>query len=334
MVKHLKYDPDLRSFLRTPLCQIPLKKRGSIALKCLEQVRLELKSKGINFNFHYWASDDWFCPDGITGIAIPFYLFNEQALTLEQKYIGHAEGKTEEECLKLIRHELGHAIDNAFHLRDCEERREIFGDHRIKYPKEYIKKPFSRSYVLHLGDNYAQAHPEEDWAETFAVWLDPKSNWKEKYKDWKALKKLEYVDSIMTGLRGKRAKTICRDTLDEISTLGISYKSYLSRKLKNKSKYKAPLFKKNINRVFSSGKRINALSYLKVHEREICIRVAKNTNQYHYIIKDVMRELKNECRERNLTLRHTRRETHAPLINMLSKSTLQYVKQGKHKVIM
>ena len=42
--------------------------------------------------------------------------------------------------------------------------------------------------------HYAQKHPDEDWAETFAVWLEG-GPWRRRYRDWQvALAKLEYVD--------------------------------------------------------------------------------------------------------------------------------------------
>jgi hypothetical protein len=43
---------------------------------------------------------------------------------------------------------------------------------------------------------YAQKHPDEDFAETFAVWLTPGSAWRRRYKGWPAMRKLRYVDRM------------------------------------------------------------------------------------------------------------------------------------------
>jgi hypothetical protein len=51
--------------------------------------------------------------------------------------------------------------------------------------------------VRHLPAWYAQKHPDEDFAETFAVWLNPHSNWREVYADWNCLNKLLYVDELV-----------------------------------------------------------------------------------------------------------------------------------------
>lgn len=322
------------SLLNTPLCQLSLQLKGSLVEECIQIVQNELKDNGINFKFHSWVSDEWFCPDGISGIAIPFYLLNEDVAKLEKKYIGYIEGQSKEECLKLIRHEVGHAIDNAFNLRDCSKRKELFGSSKLKYPKEYIRKPFSRNYVKHLSENYAQSHPDEDWAETFAVWLTPNSNWKRKYSNWGAINKLNYIDNLMHTLKGKRAKSLCRDTIDEIDTLGITLKTYLNRKVKTKRKFQGPIFNRSINNVFATGRKTNALSFIKENEKELCLKVAKKTNQYHYIVRDVLKELKAECKKNELTLKMPVRETRTHLIKLLSKSTLLYIKQGKNKVVM
>ena len=111
------------------------------------------------------------------------------------------EGGTPEWCMKILRHEAGHAIDNAYKLRQRRRRQQIFGPSYMQYPEYYTPKPYSKSFVLHLDSWYAQSHPDEDFAETFAVWLNPDSDWRARYADWPALKKLEYMDALMTRAR-------------------------------------------------------------------------------------------------------------------------------------
>ena len=96
--------------------------------------------------------------------------------------------------MRILRHEAGHAIDNAYRLRRRRRWREVFGPASRPYPARYRARAGSRRYVHHLGEWYAQAHPTEDFAETFAVWLTPKSAWRRNYAGWPALHKLQAVD--------------------------------------------------------------------------------------------------------------------------------------------
>src|SRR5688572_33484676 len=92
------------------------------------------------------------------------------------------EGGNDTECMRILRHEAGHALDTAFRLHFKRQHRELFGSFAQPYPDFYKPKPKSRKYVLHLPAWYAQAHPAEDFAETFAVWLSPRSQWRRRYR--------------------------------------------------------------------------------------------------------------------------------------------------------
>ena len=174
----------------------------------IHQLYAELEQKGIVFRPYFWISDEWFTPDGIPGIAIPFYLFHPRLARLEFDQMLEVEGGTPEWCMRILRHETGHAIDNAYRLRRKRKRQELFGRSSKPYPDYYTPKPYSKSFVQHLDMWYAQSHPDEDFAETFAVWLDPNSTWQERYADWPALKKLEYIDALMRGVAGKEPLVI------------------------------------------------------------------------------------------------------------------------------
>ena len=139
------------------------------------------------------------------GIAIPFYLAHPRLRRLELTQVLEIEGGTREWCMMILRHEAGHAIENAYRLRQRPKRQALFGKSSEPYPDSYAPKPYSRSFVVHLDSWYAQSHPDEDFAETFAVWLTPGSNWRERYAGWPALRKLEYVDELMRGIAGQRA---------------------------------------------------------------------------------------------------------------------------------
>ena len=131
----------------------------------------ELRQKGIRFRPHFWLSTEWFSPDGTPGIAIPFYLGHPRLKRLERQQMFEVEGGTAEWCMRILRHEAGHAIDTAYRLHRRRRWRELFGRYSLPYPAFYQPRPYSRRYVLHLDLWYAQSHPSEDFAETFAVWL-------------------------------------------------------------------------------------------------------------------------------------------------------------------
>src|ERR687895_991861 len=185
------------------ICDLKVTIEGSILEDRIADLQRELDARSLTFQPHFWLSGEWFSPDGVPGVAIPFYLAHPRLEKLERSQMLEVEGGTPEWCMKILRHEAGHAIDNAYRLRTRLRRQRVFGPSYIQYPDYYTPKPYSKSYVLHLDSWYAQSHPDEDFAETFAVWLKPDSQWRERYDDWPAIKKLEYVDVLMRELAGK-----------------------------------------------------------------------------------------------------------------------------------
>ena len=158
----------------------------------------ELDKRQIGFRPHVWLSEEWFSPDGVPGIAVPFYLAHPRLERLERRMMRNVEGGSAESAMRILRHEAGHAIDTAYRLRRRKRWREVFGPASLPYPDTYRARPGSRRYVQHLGEWYAQAHPCEDFAETFAVWLKPNSSWRRTYAQWPAFHKLEFVDELLT----------------------------------------------------------------------------------------------------------------------------------------
>jgi hypothetical protein len=169
-----------------------------------KQLRREMKAYGLSYDFHLWVSDEWFCPDGVPGFALPFYLFNPQLMQIHRQETGTVEGKNDSEILKLMRHELGHAIDNAFALRRDPDRQRVFGSPHTEYPVAYSPRVYSRNYVHYLGESYAQSHPDEDFAETFAYWLDPHKKWRMKGFSRTLTEKLNCMDRLMRKVRSQQ----------------------------------------------------------------------------------------------------------------------------------
>jgi hypothetical protein len=189
----------LQQLLATRICDLSLRPEGTLA-ECVEQVIGELRAKGITFvPAYYLGDDDFWTADRAVSVNVPWYLANPVLWGLVND---HLFEYTREEVLMYLRHEAGHAINYAFELWRRRDWSQTFGDFRRPYRDVYSPNPWSRDYVRYLHRagmyHYAQKHPDEDWAETFAVWLDSTGHWRRRYRDWQvALAKLEYVDRII-----------------------------------------------------------------------------------------------------------------------------------------
>ena len=203
---------DDEQLLDLRLSELDLRIEGSDLEERIARARGRARGQGAAFRPHFWLADEWFCPDGVPGIAIPFYLAHPRLRRLELTQVLEIEGGTREWCMMILRHEAGHAIENAYRLRQRPKRQALFGKSSEPYPDSYAPKPYSRSFVVHLDSWYAQSHPDEDFAETFAVWLTPNSDWRERYEGWPALRKLEYVDELMRGIAGRAPLETTRRT--------------------------------------------------------------------------------------------------------------------------
>jgi hypothetical protein len=186
---------------------------------CLGALYEELQARGIRLRPHTWISGEWFSPADVPGIAIPFYLAHPRLMKLEKKMMLEVEGGTWSECMAILRHETGHAVQHAYQLQRRRRWQQLFGPSSKHYPLYYRPNPASRRYVQHLRRWYAQSHPDEDFAETFAVWLRPRSNWRTRYAGWPALKKLEYVDELMGEIAGKRPPIRCISSARRLASI-------------------------------------------------------------------------------------------------------------------
>jgi hypothetical protein len=194
-----KAPPDVQEILTKPIKELGLKVEGSPLERLVQQLYRELERKGLSrFRPLCYLSDEWGCPSGEPVIGIPFYLADPQLARLE-KEMNDLEDR--DEIMMYLRHEAGHAFNYAYALYRTPEWRDLFGPFRRPYRDGYRPVPFSRQFVRHIAGWYAQKHPDEDFAETFAVWLTPRSRWRERYKGWGAIAKLRYVDRMARRLR-------------------------------------------------------------------------------------------------------------------------------------
>ena len=198
--------PASRSLLQARIKDLKLHLAGTPLEKYLQQLYAELDAKGLSLKPQAYLSDQWGCPSGVPVIGIPFYLADQNLHSIEAELGGGAE--SEREIMMYLRHEAGHCLNYAFKLYETDEWRRLFGDYQKPYREDYKPQPFSRKYVVHISGWYAQKHPDEDFAETFAVWLTPASEWDKRYRGWGALKKLQYVQATSERLgRGELVVT-------------------------------------------------------------------------------------------------------------------------------
>src|SRR4029077_17895160 len=170
----------------------------------IQQLYAELSAKGLAFHPRTHIGDEWFVPIGIPAIFVPFFLVHDRLRALERSMMLEVEGETPEWFMKLMRHQAGHAYMYGHRVNRKKKWQQLFGQtSNEETPSFYRPRPFSRSYVVHLDDWYAQSHPDEDFAETFAVWLTPGLDWRTEYRGWKALHKLEFRDELMHSLAGR-----------------------------------------------------------------------------------------------------------------------------------
>ena len=178
----------------------------------------------------FYLSTEWGVVFGSHSIALPFYLARPELEAIQVEQVGHLEGAGRAEILRYLRHEFGHVVNYAYHLFEMEEWVRQFGSITQPYLEEYSPKPFSRRFVRHLPGWYAQKHPDEDWAETFAVWMTAAKDWRKTYRTWPtALAKLEYCDRLLATLRDRPPIVIVQERDEEVGDLTISLQEYYSQ---------------------------------------------------------------------------------------------------------
>ena len=318
------------------MCQLDLRIEGSRLEKQIHHLYMELEQKSIGFRPHFWLSNDWFTPDGIPGIAVPFYMAHPRLARLELNQMFEVEGGTSEQCMRILRHETGHAIDNAYRLRRRRDRQRLFGRSSQPYPREYTPTLFSRSFVLHLDMWYAQSHPDEDFAETFAVWLNPRSTWRKRYGDWPALGKLEYVDRLMRDISGKEPVVQSQERSDPLSRLRKTLRRHYAEKRKRYGIDDPNFYDIDLRRLFSDApeylRNMTAARFLTRNRKAIRRVVAERTGAYQYTIDQVLEEMVLRCRKLNLRLTGSEEAARLDFPVLLTVQTMNYLHSGGYRV--
>jgi hypothetical protein len=324
--------------LQLELRQLGLTLEGAWLERRVEQLYEELLARGILHLPHVWLSDEWFSPTGIGGFAIPFYLAHPRLMRLERAQMLEVEGGNNAECMRIIRHEAGHALQHAFQFQRRRRWQALFGRSSAPYPKRYRPSPSSKRYVQHLRYWYAQSHPDEDFAETFAVWLRPKSDWRRRYTGWPALKKLEYVDELMAEIGAAKPLNASRAVHEPVersrTTLAEHYAERRSRYLVHYPR----IYDRDLRRLFAghadatsppgprTGARGEAASaFLRRHRAAIRQLVATWSGEHQLTIDAVLGEMIGRARELRLRATGDERQLLADFAVLLTVHTMRFL---------
>ena len=212
----------------TPIRNLGLKIAGTRLEPIVQELEAELRRAGVRrLRPHFYLSTEWGVPFGTVSIAIPFYLARPDLTALQAERVGLVEGLNRGDILRYLRHEMGHVVNYAYRLYEQAEWVKLFGAITQPYEEDYRPRPFSRRFVAHLPGWYAQKHPDEDWAETFAVWMTPGLDWRAGYaRRPAALAKLEYCDRTLARLRDRAPAVTAEDADEDVGGLGLSLEQF------------------------------------------------------------------------------------------------------------
>jgi hypothetical protein len=290
--------------LNKRLGSLRVKLEGTWLEDCLAALNEELEERDIRLRPHAWLSSEWFSPAGVPGIAVPFYLAHPRLMKLEKKMMLEVEGGTWSECMAILRHEMGHAMQHAYQFQRRRRWQQLFGASSKRYPLYYKPNPASRRYVQHLRRWYAQSHPDEDFAETFAVWLRPRSSWRTRYAGWPALKKLEYVDELMHEIASKRPPALTRERMDPLSRLNQTLGEHYRKKQAFYEFTPPKTYDRDLIRLFSDNPRhrraLPASLFIRRHRAQIRQLIARWTGENQLTLDAVLDDMISRCRELEL----------------------------------
>jgi hypothetical protein len=325
-----------KELLQLRFCDLAIRLSGTPVSARTAQVFAELTARQIKVRPSTWLAEEWFNPDGIVGFAIPFYLAHPRLIRLERKLMLEAEGASEREALRIIRHETGHAIDEAFGFYRRPEYVAVFGSPLRRYPSSYAVKPRSRRHVVHLNSWYAQSHPVEDFAETFAIWLRPKRLWRRQYRDWPAIDKLEAVDTWMSECRNRPPLITNRQPEGELHCNERSLADHYEEKRAFYGVDASAKFDHELRRIFSvpgeaqrtNGRSPSAASILRAIRSSVRKELARPLGVPAYTVDQVLRQLTQRARALNLKHSRPTAPTIEEIVKLVSRTTMDILKNS------
>ncbi|WP_438481647.1 putative zinc-binding metallopeptidase [Oleiharenicola lentus] len=329
-------DLDEALLLERKISQLGLTLTGTPLQPLIQQLYDELSAKGLVFHPPCHVGDEWFVPVGIPAIFVPFYLTHERLRKLEAKMMLEVEGDTPKMFMRLIRHEAAHAYAYAYQLTQKRKWQRVFGRSSVKTtPEFYRPRPYSHSYVVHLDDWYAQSHPDEDFAETFAVWLTPDLDWRTRFKGWKALEKLEYVDQLMKTLAGQPPPYQPGYLEKDFNCLNLKLNTFYVRKRKQYEDTYPDFYDRDLRQLFAgppeAGPACKASVYLRQRRRQLMDAVCESSNEKKYRVNKLLSRLIERCDQLELHLSPGEAPPDMAVAAYVTTLVMNYLFTGKFK---
>jgi len=326
--------------MNKPISALNLKIEDTFLEKLIGRLYAELDRKGIIFKPKCYLTDTWGCPNKVPVIGIPFYYANSTLAQIEDKM--HGDLEDEQEIIMTLRHEAGHAINYAYILYKSEEWQDNFGRFTDPYRDYFHPNPRSREFVKHLyqqvgqysGRIYAQKHPDEDFAETFAVWLTPRSNWRRKYQNWGALKKLQFVDRLMKKIGGRKPLVTNGQLISPLKSLNFTLLEYYN-KSEERYREKAQGYVDDVlKEIFSTNgkgeRRIPAGAFIEKNQNQLVGMISHWTGEGVSSVGPLIDKL--VARAKGLNLNLSPRRQSRKLIEVTALATtliMNYTYEGK-----
>ncbi|HMP01995.1 MAG TPA: hypothetical protein PKD86_08605 [Gemmatales bacterium] len=322
--------------LNTRICDLELRISGSPVEPAIERLYRELTSKKLDFFPKFYLTDGWGCPDEVPVVGIPFYLTDRRLARLEEEQTGALED--EAMTMMLLRHEAGHAINYAYRLWEYDGWTETFGNFTKPYRDSYRPNVLSKEFVRHIthhryGRTYAQKHPDEDFAETFAVWLAPRSAWRRKYRYWPALAKLKFVDQLMRRLRNRAPLVRNGGLIQPIEELTITLAEHYGQRAERYRADAQGFVDDKLQEVFpetNGRKLITAHELLRRYEDSICLRAAHWSMLERRDVRAIVAKLKDRAAELGLYCKQNeKRDKLMDLTALVTALAMDYAYTGR-----
>src|SRR5262249_41289615 len=301
----------------------------------IEQLYSELAARGVALRPNCYLGDEWFSPEGVPDISIPFYLAHPRLKLLELHQMLEVEGGTADWCQMLLWHECGHAVAHAYRFSSRSDWQSIFGSPETEYsPETYTPRPYSKSFVRHLPNWYAQAHPDEDFAETFAVWLATgQDEWRRRYQGWKALEKLEYVNTLLQEAIGTSPVVTRRRRISEASRLRSTLARHYATRRKLYAEDFPDFYDADLRQIFGKDEPGGepAVQLMRRHRGALIASIVQWTGQRRYIVSILLRKIIERCRELRLVPPRDSVSLHLELASFLATLVTNHLYTGRFK---
>jgi hypothetical protein len=323
---------------------LPISIEGTWLEECVKELYAELDAKGLAFHPECYLADEWLTPEGEVAIGIPFYLAHPVLIRLERRMMLEAEGEGKLWCMQLLRHEAGHAFSYAYNLHKRRQWQKVFGSSKGKYGNTYKFKPYSKSYVRHLDGFYAQYNPDEDFVETFAVWLTPDADWRQKYQGWRALDKLQFVDRLMSSIKGVKPLKPRGKKLWHHKNLTITLGKYYKRKYRHEEEEFPDFHDVQLEKIFTAltdeewwafkkdrrknKEIVTAQEFIREHSKNILNSIDRCTGERKYIISDLLKNIALRAKQLHMIVSQPQAVALMQLSVYVTSLTMNYVHTG------